>query len=106
VGDYSWIAPVVIAAISATVAWFTVLRQRSGRIGTTEAAKLWDEAGSLREIYLAEINRLRIEIEQLQNEVETCEKALDDCGDIIRKLKSDKARLIRRVERLENHATH
>lgn len=93
--SYAWLAPIIVAAISALSTYFIVARKASGRIATTEASKLWDEAKSLREVYKEDLAQLRLEVSVLEQEVEKLEEEN-------RELRWKNARLERRVEELEN----
>lgn len=66
-----WI-PVVLgvvgAALSALAAWAIAMRQRSGRIDTTEAETLWAEGQQMRQELRAETVVLREEVLALRSE--------------------------------------
>ncbi len=67
-GSNVWLAPIAVALITALGTYVGIARRTSGRIATTEANKLWDEAKDLREVYQHEISRLRVEIDSLEAE--------------------------------------
>jgi predicted nuclease with TOPRIM domain len=96
-----WIAPILVALITAFFAWLEVVRRTSGRIATTEASKLWEEAADLREVYQSEIARLRVEIDRLDAEVENCEGVMRQLREENTELQFTNRRLLRRVEELE-----
>ena len=101
----AWLAPIAIALITALATYLALLRKTSGRISTTEADKLWDEAADLREVYRAEIAELREEIERLEKEVEKCEQAFRELKRENDALHRENALLLKRVEDIENHAS-
>lgn len=108
----AWLVPIIVALVAALGTYLGVARRTSGRIGTTEASKLWDEATNLRQVYWAEIARLREEIAGLEAELRECEKVVDEqrveLRQIARKndeLERQNVRLQIRVEELENHAS-
>lgn len=71
--NWSWLAPVLAAIVTATATYLAVARKASGRIATTEAAALWKEAGTLRDVYRDEISRLRDWIKEIEARLEQIE---------------------------------
>jgi len=64
-----WMVAVLVAVLAPLFTYLGIARKTSGRIATTEASKLWEEAGSLRAVYRDEITRLRDSIEVLEREI-------------------------------------
>lgn len=64
-----WIIAVLVAVLAPLFTYLGIVRKTSGRIATTEASKLWEEAGSLRAVYRDEITRLHDAIEVLDREI-------------------------------------
>lgn len=60
------ITAVAAAAVTAFGAYWAVRRGSSGKIKTTEAVTLWDEADKLRAAYRDEASRLREEMTALR----------------------------------------
>lgn len=73
VSSGTWIAPIVVALVSALASYLLVVRKASGRIVTTEAGELWREASNLRDAYLADIKRLTMRLESVEGRVKTLE---------------------------------
>lgn len=63
------IGPIVGVLIAPAGAWFVTRRTHSGRIRTSDAATLWDEAEKMREAYREETVSLRAEAVALRSEV-------------------------------------
>lgn len=67
------IDPSVVAVIgtifAAAVAYFIAARQFSGKIGSTEASKLWDAATQMRREYIDQISTLTTEVKELRERV-------------------------------------
>lgn len=68
-----WLVAVVIAVLAPLFTYLGIARRTSGRIATTEASKLWEEAGSLRTVYRDEITRLRQSIEEIEARLDAVE---------------------------------
>ena len=71
----------VTAIISAIItalglAWVTK-RQRSGRIGTTEASRLWDASERMRAEKDADVAALKVEIAHLRADHDACTAKLN-----------------------------
>ena len=77
--DVTAIMATFVALAGPLVAYLKFARKASGRIATTEAADLWEEAGKLRQEYRDQVLRLQ--------------DALDACEIRISELKLDNARL-------------
>lgn len=60
---------VIGAAIAAGATYLVAIRGKSGRVGTSEAETLWDEASKMREIYRQEAAQLRQDARDLRIEV-------------------------------------
>lgn len=66
-----WLGPVMGAIgviLVAVIGYLGVIWRSSGRIRTTDAAKLWDEAGDLRDVYRSEIEGMREIIRDLRQQ--------------------------------------
>jgi chromosome segregation ATPase len=105
----TWLAPIVVALIAALGTYLGLVRRTSGKITTTEAGKLWEEATTLRGVYRDEIARLREEIEELEGEARACQTVIDEQRDQLRQIKiknDDLERRNARIQReLDNHAS-
>lgn len=65
----------VIAALAgALVTWLVAARRFSGKIATTEAKDLWEEARSIRGWAYEEINSLRERLDEAEGAYEKCRK--------------------------------
>jgi chromosome segregation ATPase len=100
--QYAWLYPIASAFAVALFAYLGIIRKASGRIARTEADELWAEARNLREVYRAELGRLRSRIEELEAEVETHEETIAECRSNFRRLQGENAELRRRVGKVEN----
>ena len=116
-GNAAWIVPIVVALIAALGTYLGIVRRASGKIATTEAAKLWDEAGNLREVYRKEIDRLQGKIDEIEGRLTTLEVENSDLREKNLRLEKENVKLHeenatlkhevqtlkRRVSELENH---
>jgi predicted nuclease with TOPRIM domain len=102
--NISWLAPIVVALVSALGTYLAVVRKTSGRIDTTEASKLWEEARNLREVYLGELTRLREGLEAQNAKVEKVEQELEQVHDDLKECHRAERQLIQRIEELERAA--
>lgn len=73
-----WMAAVLVAVFAPLFTYLGITRRASGRIATTEASKLWEEAGSLRTVYRDEIATLRAAIEAIQARLDVVEAGNTD----------------------------
>ena len=67
-----WLVPIVVALIAPLVAYLGIARRLSGRIATSDAAKLWEEARLMREEYRTRALECEQEVKRLRNEIQTC----------------------------------
>lgn len=58
------------AVITAFVTYLIARRQSSGRVGTSDAATLWEESQAMRKELRDEVRELRIEISQNRKEID------------------------------------
>jgi chromosome segregation ATPase len=65
-----WIVAIVAALVGPLLAYVGVARRLSGKIGTSEASDLWEEARSIREGF-------RLRIEELNDVVRECNERID-----------------------------
>lgn len=65
---------IIAALISPILGYLAASRKLSGRIDTSTAAELWNEAGSMRAEYRHEIEELRDLVTKLRARVEELEK--------------------------------
>lgn len=100
--EYAWLYPIVSALLVAIVGYVTLIRKTSGRIETSEAAELWEEARHLREVYRGDLTRLRERIFELEAEVDRLEAELDNYRAQLRELRRENVTMDRRIEGLEN----
>lgn len=105
--NLAWLGPVFAALIAGGFAFWGVVRRASGRIATTEAADLWKEANSLRDVYRSEIERLNakiLEIDQRLSVLEQENTVLRDQNRVLEQrnedLHKENLRLEREVQRL------
>lgn len=118
-GNPTWLVPIVVALIAPLLAYLAAARRASGRIGTTEAERIWEEAGDLRRVYREEIDRLRediVKIEGRLSQLETENQDLRDKNTALEQeiqslhseneqLKRENARLSKRVHELEKNSS-
>lgn len=104
-GSLSWLAPLVAAAITASFGYLVALRKTSGRIATTEASKLWEEAADLRGVYQLEIERLGAEISRCRLEIQELEARNRQLRAEVAQLERKNMRLQLRLEELEDGLT-
>jgi chromosome segregation ATPase len=64
---------VVAALIAAAGGYIVAVRRFSGRIGSTEASKLWDAATEMRVEYIARIAELKVEVSGLRERMSAVE---------------------------------
>jgi uncharacterized coiled-coil DUF342 family protein len=88
--------PVVIAAIVGALlapigAYLLAAKKMSGRISTTDADQLWEEAGEIRKDYRDQISSLRREIDELR-------KFVSSQQDVIASLRTTNAELLNRLQ--------
>ncbi len=100
--SYVWLSPLIGTIVAGLFTYLIAIRKTSGRINTTEATKLWEEAADIREVYRHEIAELRSEVSvlkkqnrELNAEVASLQNQLDECA-------RRSARLQIRVEELED----
>jgi predicted RNase H-like nuclease (RuvC/YqgF family) len=94
VSQWAWAA--IPAIIAPAVAYLVAIRKTSGRIETTEAGQLWQEAEKLRTEYKEEIKSLRELVTSLRTRIE--ELAEDN-----RHLREENVALLRRVSTIEKN---
>jgi len=85
--SYAWLSPLIGTLVAGLCTYLIAIRRSSGRIDTTEAAKLWEEAADIRDVYRHEITELREEVavlkkqnRELNAEVASLQTQLDDCS--------------------------
>lgn len=93
---WQWVVGVVAAIAVPVFAYLQVVRRASGRIQTTEAAKLWDEAEKLRVEYKDEIVALRKRTDELR-------RRNDELTDDNKRLRDELDRLLQRVTVIEEN---
>lgn len=103
--SYTWLSPILGTVIAALFTYLIAIRKSSGRIDTTEASKLWEEAADIRDVYRHEIAELRGEVHALKKhnrdlnvEIRALQGKLDECA-------RKNIQLQIRVEELEDNAT-
>jgi flagellar motility protein MotE (MotC chaperone) len=88
---------VVLAALVAPIgAYLLAAKKMSGKIGTTEAATLWEESRAIREWSAARIDKCDEEILRLKGE-------LDKAKARIAELEKEKRRLEQLIREREDH---
>lgn len=91
-----------VGGIGATVVtFFGRKRETSGRINTTEAAKLWDEAGVIRNELRDEVVQLRADKDALSGKVDLLNTQMETMRDKHAECTKNEALLKIRVEQLE-----
>lgn len=109
--------PVVIALLAAVIGplltYIAASRKLSGRIGTSEAASLWQESQSIRQDYRDRINeseRRQAHLEERVAKLEEKNNELMKENLVLRRENLDQAQTIRRcqerIEALERENTH
>lgn len=73
--------------VTALVSYFVARLKASGRIGTTEAGKLWDEAASLRKAYKEQADACLAEMKLVRGEVDVLRQSLKAANIEIDRLK-------------------
>jgi len=80
--DQSTLYPVMAATLtaigSALVTYLGVRRAKSGRINSTEADALWDEARAIRQEYLSRLDKLQQRLDADEAEIARLRAALAD----------------------------
>lgn len=98
---YGAIGMILVAVITGTVTWLTTRRTKSGKIDTSEAAKLWDEGTEMRRELRAEIvalkfqlgeaiqavSDLNFELQKAREEVETARKEHQEAAEETHRLR-------------------
>lgn len=88
---------VIIAALVAPIgAYLLAAKRMSGKIGTTEAATLWEESRAIREWSAARIDKCDEEILRLKAELEKAKARIAE-------LEKEKRRLERLMREREEH---
>lgn len=88
---------VIIAALVAPIgAYLLAAKRMSGKIGTTEAATLWEESRAIREWSAARIDKCDEEILRLKTELEKAKARIAE-------LEKEKRRLERLMREGEEH---
>lgn len=87
--------------VGAVITYFTRRRETSGRINTTEAAKLWDEAGVIRNELRDEVVQLRADKDALSGKVDLLNAQMETMRDKHAECTKNEALLKIRVEQLE-----
>lgn len=82
---------IVTVLLAPAAAYLTVVRRLSGKIGTTEASRLWDASEEMRKEY-------REEIERLQGVIDRMEKRIDDVESVNAELRTKNGDLHRMIE--------
>lgn len=109
-GSYTWLVPMLAPLIAALIAYFSLIRRTSGRVSTTEADKIWEEAAKLRDVYREEIKRLRDDELRCEGEVASLEKHNRELRAEVAQLQRERDDLERANRRLtyeleNNHAS-
>jgi uncharacterized coiled-coil DUF342 family protein len=89
-----WLYAAIAAVVAPAVAYLIAIRKTSGRIQTTEASQLWDEAEKLRIEY-------RQEIKDLRDLVETLRGRMDELAQDNKHLREENTMLLKRIAVLE-----
>lgn len=103
-GTPIWVVVIVAvggAAITAVTTYLINRRTSSGRIDTTEAATLWEEARSVRQELRAEVVQLRSDIKDSQEKVDRLEDQHLQCLQESNELRTQVADLTQQVKLLE-----
>jgi predicted RNase H-like nuclease (RuvC/YqgF family) len=89
-----WILGIIAAVAVPVFGYLAVVRRASGRIQTTEASKLWDEAAMLRKDYRAEISNQLELIASLRARISDLERDND-------RLNRENMQILKRVANIE-----
>ena len=87
--------------VAAAFTFFGRRRETSGRIDTTEAAKLWDEAGVIRTELRDEVVQLRADKDALSGKIDLLNTQMETLRDKHIECQQNEALLRARVETLE-----
>lgn len=106
--NWNVLVPIIVALAGPIFAYLAAARRLSGKITTTDASKLWDEAGNLRKEYKTELNELRVIVSKLRDSVKDLEAQNDilhlENGELrleVTKLRAENHKLKTRIEELE-----
>lgn len=88
-------------ALGALTAYWLARKRMSGKVATTDADALWDEANALRRDYREQNAKLMARIDALEREIEAYRKESVMKDDRIRHLEDENQRLTARVVELE-----
>ncbi len=70
----------LVTALAAPIATYLISQRKiSGRVGTSEAAQLWDESQSIRKALREEVSGLRQEVAELRDKVDAANARERDC---------------------------
>jgi peptidoglycan hydrolase CwlO-like protein len=72
-----WIVPLLVGQSAPVLLYLSAARRLSGRIATTDASKLWDEANQIREDYRARIKELNEVIGRCEARIDSLETRND-----------------------------
>lgn len=110
--DVGIIFAVAAAVLGPIWAYLAAAKKLSGRINTSEASQLWDEAGKLRFEYKAELTelreittRLRVRIEELDEKNEALHSENETLRFEVLRLQDENGDLKDRVHELEDRLT-
>jgi hypothetical protein len=93
-----WLAGIIVGAIAAAFTYLIAIRRASGRVETTEASELWEEAREMRDDYRKQLETALILIDKLRDRIGELEKINTD-------LQLQLLGLLRRVDDIENGGT-
>lgn len=73
-----WTVAAICGVLTAMVPLIIAWRQASGRIATSDASVLWQEAARIREDYRSRISELNEVVDRCEKRIEILEKQNDD----------------------------
>jgi hypothetical protein len=64
-----WLIPLLIAGIAPLFGFLGIAWKLSGKIGSSDASKLWDEATTMRKEYKESLQECEAKVKQLRDEL-------------------------------------
>jgi len=99
--SWNWVGAFVIAIAGSAITAYVAVRRASGRVGTSEAADLWEESRSIRQDYASRIKELNETVSRCEERLETQAARIDDLEQKNEKLYLENGNLRRMIEEHE-----
>lgn len=91
----NWVVPIAVALAAPLFVFLGIAYKLSGRIRTSEASQLWEEAGRMREEYLERARSCEIQLKQIRNELQVVTARCEILTKTNRELRDENKRLRR-----------